>query len=75
MSDTWASLTNDQIWWYQPDRPPVEGEGIKWELGLNGFLRYESVLNDYPALITVRRILDGFPEGYKKSIIVAAADV
>jgi hypothetical protein len=75
LSDTWNSLSNDQIWAYQPNIPPVKGEGIKWELGLNGFLNYAGALNDDPALATLDRILSAFPEGYKKSIVIEAADV
>jgi predicted acylesterase/phospholipase RssA len=40
ISETWNTLTNDQIWSYQPDIAPIQGEGVKWELGLNGFMNY-----------------------------------
>lgn len=75
LSDTWNTLTNDQIWSYQPNIAPVEGEGIDWKLGVNGFLNYNGALNSDPALATMDRILKGFPEGYKRSVVLAAADV
>ena len=75
LSDTWNSLTNDQIWWYQPDIPPVDGAGIDWDLAVRGFLEYNGAVNDAPALETLDLILQGFPEGYKRSVVLAAADV
>jgi predicted acylesterase/phospholipase RssA len=75
LSDTWNTLSNDQIWSYQPDIPPVVGADIDWELAVRGFFEYNGVVNDAPALETIGLILQGFPEGYKRSIVLAAADV
>ena len=44
-------------------------------MGVNGFFHYNGALNSDPALATLDRILKGFPEGYKRSIVLAAADV
>ena len=57
LSDTWSSLTNDQIWNYQPHHAPTPGEGIDWERGLMGFLFYRGALNSDPALATLDEIL------------------
>jgi hypothetical protein len=44
-------------------------------LAVRGFFEYNGVVNDAPALETIGLILQGFPEGYKRSIVLAAADV
>lgn len=74
ISETWNGLTNADIWNYQPDIPPVEGEGPKYELGLRGFLEYPGAVSDSPALKTISDILAEFPEGYKRDIRVTAAN-
>ena len=42
---------------------------------MRGFLEYNGAVNDAPALETIGLILQGFPEGYKRSVVLAAADV
>ena len=42
---------------------------------MRGFLEYNGAVNDTPALETIGLILQGFPEGYKRSVVLAAADV
>lgn len=44
-------------------------------MGLNGFKNYQGALNDDPALNTLDLLLKQFPEGYKRDIVLAAADV
>lgn len=75
LSDTFTKINNPQIWAYWPNITPVAGEGIKWELGLAGFLTEQGALNDAPALETLREILAAFPEGYKRTVVLGAADV
>lgn len=38
LSETFKSINSPDIWSYWPNVAPVEGEGINWELALEGFL-------------------------------------
>ena len=58
VSDTWNSLTNADIWNYQPHDAPAPGESINYLRALTGFLFYDGALNDAPALAFVQSVLD-----------------
>jgi predicted acylesterase/phospholipase RssA len=67
LSETWQSLSNPQIWEYWPlldeeDSKTTPENEIEWSRVIDGFLTRISAINDAPALITLRGILEGFPE-------------
>lgn len=63
LSDTWNGMSNSDVW-------------VDWSLGkVSGALLMGGMLDDAPLLNTLQRLIDEFPEGYKRRITLAAVDV
>jgi len=62
LSYTWSSLTNSDIW-------------VEWPLGLAEGLVKPGILNNAPAVDFLNTQIAGFPEGYKRKVVMSAVNV
>ena len=64
LSDTWANITNPEIWRLWGDKTPIQG-----------CLTERGCLDDSYALTFLQTVLAQFPDGYKRRVTLGAGNV